>query len=128
MTTRQAEGQSHVRSHRIQITTRRNYDPSIRNNKRTVKLSELFYCAAEVWISDLSRLLGVSGKWIENQRTRARQHCISVAKREKRSDTATLATFARYLNGQLDRRFEILLVAPAHLCTNPFEHTYVSSV
>jgi hypothetical protein len=60
----------------------------------------------------------VSRERVKNQRPGASEHAVGVAKSKQSPDTAAFSSFASNLNGQLDRRFQVLLIAPAHALAN----------
>jgi hypothetical protein len=66
----------------------------------------------------------VTGKRIEDERTRSRQDGIRVTEGEERSDAPTFPSFARDLDGQFNNRLQIFFLTAPQLGTDGFKHRY----
>src|SRR4029453_5332188 len=90
----------------VEIATRGHDDPRFRDHERPVKLRQFLHGSAEIRIRDVCPCWHMTGQWVENERTRCRQHIVCLTNREQRPDATALSTLASDLQREFKGRLE----------------------
>ena len=105
----------------VEIPTRGNDSPELRDHEGTIELGQFLDSPAKIWIGDVRPCWRMPGQRVENERARCGEHGLRFAKREQGSDAATLSTFASDFECEFKSRFKNVRLAPRNPTTQLLE-------